>query len=379
MTNSIQEFLKLQIKNSVGWRTKRKLVVFSVDDYGNVRLASREARNGMNRAGLKVYSRFDAYDTLETAADLEMLYEILASVKDQNGNHAVFTPFVVPCNINFEKIKQEGYTRYVYELLPKTYDKLAALDSRAYGQAWNIWRQGISEGLMVPQFHGREHLNIKVFEEKLEKKDTELLTALRHRSYTSITSSGYATISTTAAFEFDNFEENRHFHTVIRDGLNAFEQVFGYRAVHFNPPGGSEHPGIHRALQRGGIRYLDTPLIKREHQGNGKYKRFVNYSGKKNALGQLYIVRNVVFEPTHNRGVDWVAYTMRQIEAAFRWHRPAVISAHRVNFCGHVDPDNRKVGLAALSQLLHAIVTKWPDAEFIAAHALGDLIQEKRS
>ena len=61
------------IKNIRGWKTKRKVIVISVDDYGNVRLDSKKARERMNEAGLKVRSRFDAFDTLETREDLEML------------------------------------------------------------------------------------------------------------------------------------------------------------------------------------------------------------------------------------------------------------------------------------------------------------------
>ena len=88
----------------------------------------------------------------------------------------------------------------------------------------------------------------------------------------------------------------------------------------------------------------------------------------------IYQVRNVVFEPTHNRGIDWVNYSLRQVEIAFRWNRPAIISSHRVNFCGHIDPNNRKKGISALKELLHKIVQKWPDVEFMSANELGDLI-----
>jgi len=39
------------LKNIWGWRTSRKIVVFSVDDYGNVRLDSRQARGGSTGPG----------------------------------------------------------------------------------------------------------------------------------------------------------------------------------------------------------------------------------------------------------------------------------------------------------------------------------------
>jgi hypothetical protein len=90
------------------------------------------------------------------------------------------------------------------------------------------------------------------------------------------------------------------------------------------------------------------------------------------------MVRNVVFEPTDNRNVDWVAYSFKQIEAAFRWHKPAIISSHRVNFCGHIDENNRKIGIKALRELLKRIVTKWPDVEFMSASELGNLITKNK-
>ena len=45
--------IKQNAKNIVGWKTKRKIIVLSVDDYGNVRLASREARKTLDKAGIK--------------------------------------------------------------------------------------------------------------------------------------------------------------------------------------------------------------------------------------------------------------------------------------------------------------------------------------
>ena len=117
-------------------------------------------------------------------------------------------------------------------------------------------------------------------------------------------------------------------------------------------------------------------MIKNEHQGKGKYKKEYNYTGKTNKHGQKILVRNIVFEPTDERGFDWVDYSMKQVEAAFRWRRPAIISSHRVNFCGHIDPENRKEGIGKLKNLLAAITERWPDVEFMAANELGKLIEK---
>lgn len=363
------------IKNIWGWKTSRKIIVISVDDYGNVRLNSAKSMLNMINEGLKISGGFDNLDSLETKNDLRMLYETLTSVKDKNGNHAIFTPFSLPCNINFEKMADNNFESYEYELLPQTFAKLSAENPKNYEGTWGMWKEGIEKKIMMPQFHGREHFNLKVFNEKLAKKDPKLLLSLKNKSNISL-KTGYNTIKYSAAFDFEKIEENRNFEEIIKRGLDCFEKVFGYKSVHFNPPGGREHPVIHQYLKNSGVKYLDTALIKKEHQGNGRYKRIFNYTGKKNHLGMTYLVRNVVFEPTMSRGFNWVDYSLMQIEAAFYWNKPAIISSHRVNFCGHIDSKNRKIGINSLKNLLQKIVHKWPDVEFMSSAELGTLINK---
>ena len=366
----MKQTLLNHIKNIPGWRTDRKLVLFAVDDYGTVRLHSRAAREQLDQAGLPIDSRFDAYDTLETREDLEALYEVLDSVKDRNGKAAVFTPYALPCNIDFEQIREEDYQAYRYEHLPTTYQKLSALQPNAYEGTWERWREGIAKGLMAPQFHGREHLNLKVFEEKLQRRDPDIMTALQNRSYTSIQQKDYPTIGWTAAFSFAQTEELERFPAILQSGLDAFESVFGDRATAFTPPAQQFHPSLYPPLWEHGIQAIDRPLRYRQHLGNGKYKQVWSRMRADASTGKVALVRNVVFEPTEERNIDWVAYTLKQIEAAFRWRKPAIISSHRVNFCGHIDETNRTESLRQLKDLLRRIVRKWPDVEFVSVNTL---------
>lgn len=360
-----------------GPKTKRKIIVFSVDDYGNVRLDSKEARANLDAAGLKIYSRFDNLDTLETKQDLEQLFDVLSSVKDKNGKHAIFTPFALPCNIDFEKMAAEDYREFHYETLPETYRKLATKNPEAYDGAWKLWQEGISKGLMKPQFHGREHLNLTIFNDLLQKRDPQLLAALQNRSFTSIPDEAYPTMQSTAAFDFWGLNENEAFVPILKDGLEKFGQVYGYKSNHFTPPVYSIHHSLYKTLKENGVDYIDLGLVRKEHQGFGNYQTEVNHTGKQTREGLSIIVRNVVFEPTEDRGIDWVAFTMKQIEAAFRWNKPANISSHRVNFCGHIDAKNREKGLSALKNLLQEIVKKWPDVEFMSADQAAKIITKR--
>ena len=377
MFSQLKDSLIGNLKNSWGWKTRRKIVVFSVDDYGNVRVNSKAARANMDAAGMKIYSRFDLLDTLETKADLAALFTVLDSVKDKNGKPAVFTPFALPCNIDFERLVAENYRQYRYELLPETYKKLTNLQPNAYEGTWELWKDGIAKGFLKPQFHGREHINLTIFNEKLKNKDAALRIALENRSFTSIDDEAYPTMFSTAAFDFWNFDENKAYAAVIEEGLEKFAAVYGYRSNYFTPPVFNIHHSLYPILKENGIQYIDLGLVRSEHQGLNVFKKEFNYTGKKTREGLTIVVRNVVFEPTEDRGIDWVAYTMKQIERAFRWNRPAIISSHRVNFCGHMDVNNREKGLTSLKALLDAIVRRWPEVEFMAADELGDLISKR--
>lgn len=378
MIRPILSSLVSNLKNSIGWKTKRKIVVFSVDDYGNVRLNSVESRKNMDLAEMKIYSRFDALDTLETTQDLEQLFEVLSSVKDKNGRYAVFTPFALPCNIDFEKMEADNFQHFYFETLPNTYKKLAVQQPNAYTGTWELWKDGIAKGFLKPQFHGREHLNLTVFNDKLKKRDLQLLTALKNKSYTSISDDDYPTMSSMAELDFWDVKENELFKPLLKEGLQLFEEVFGYASCYFTPPVFNIHHSLFQTLKSNGIQFLDLALLRKEHQGLNAYKKSFNYIGKKTKEGLIIMVRNVVFEPTEERGIDWVAFTMKQINTAFRWNKPAIISSHRVNFCGHIEEQNREKGLSALKKLLEEIVKKWPDVEFMSADELAYYLKNKK-
>lgn len=364
------------IKNLRGLRTQRKIVVFSVDDYGNIRLDSQKAREKMDAAGLKVRTRFDAYDTLETKQDIEQLVDVLTSVKDKNGRSAVFTPFAMSCNIDFESMANNGFSEFVNESVDVSFKKLSQLQPSAYEGAWELMKKAIEERVILPQYHGREHLNLKVFKEKIDNKDFEVITALKNRSYTSISNSGYSSIKVSAAFQFWDPQENQMLQEIVIDGARIFADVYGYAPVHFNAPGGSESESLHETLVGLDVKYIDVGWQKKEHLGFGKYQNKLYHLGKKNNFGQQFMVRNCVFEPTMETGFD-SNFALKQVESAFVMKKPAIISSHRINFCGHIDPRNRDKGLGELKKLLNMIVKKWPDVEFFSAPEAMDILTKR--
>lgn len=360
------------LKNIPGWRSPRKLVLISVDDYGNVRLDSKGAKERLQKKGVTPMGRFDEYDTMATSQDLVQLFETLRSVRDTKGDPAVFTPYSLPCNIDFEATRSEG--RYVPESLKATWSRLESAQPNAYVRVRNLWQEGIDEGIFTSQFHGREHFNAKLFHAYLQEEDPIILNNLEEKSLIGLPPrTDMPHISFTQTYAFEEEEEVEVHKEMLKDGIERFKKVFGYATTAFTPPAQQLHPKIYPFLESRGVKAIDKPFLTRRHYGSGTFKREWNTLGRKKGQNHMTLVRNVVFEPTDGN-IDHVGKAMKQIEAAFSWGKPAHISSHRVNFCGHIDPGNRKKGLGDLKELLQRIVKRWPDVEFVSVPELVEII-----
>lgn len=350
--------IRSYIKNIPGVRSKRKLVVFSVDDYGNVFLDSKKARENLRSLGLPVdQSRFSQYDILENKSDLSYLFDTLSSVQDANGYHPSFTVFAMSANIDFDAIRANNYEKYIYMSLPETFESRPG-----YEGTWNLWQEGIESGYLVPEFHGREHVNIRYLEDALRDKDPFVLANLENRSWAGLSFRGH--VGFTEAFSFNDIAELDLHREIIKDGLELFEKTFGRKARHFNAPGAREHHSLHTTLKASGITMIDADFIKTEHQGNGIFKKLYHPFGGKNWAGLNTVFRNCVFEPSLLERSDWVDSCLKEIEIAFRCGKPANITSHRVNFVGGIEPKIREHGMRELQRLLIQIVNHWPDVEF---------------
>ncbi len=365
----MKQFLANHIKNLGGWKTKRKILCFAVDDYGNVRLHDKNALETLKDKGIILSNRFDKFDALDTKDDFLQLYDVLDSVKDQHQNPAIFTPYALPANINFDKVLQDK-NKYEYELLPETYLKLENED-KVYQGAWQVLQEGIQKKLIKPQFHGREHLNVGLFDDLLSQNDERFMANLKLKSYAGIPqNSKKPTVKFTQAFAlWDEAEITQH-QNIIEEGLKCFEKVYGYKSITFTPPAQQLHPNLFQFIENLGVKAIDKPRQINRHLGQNTFKKEQNKLGVQNHQSHVSVVRNVVFEPTDPRDINWVNFTFKQIQAAFTTHKPAIVSSHRVNYCGHISVQNRTTGLNALKQLLQKVVNAYPDVEFLSVDEL---------
>ncbi|MBK9042495.1 MAG: hypothetical protein IPN97_04630 [Saprospiraceae bacterium] len=154
------------------------------------------------------------------------------------------------------------------------------------------------------------------------------------------------------------------------------KNIFGFRSTTFIAPCYIWSDELNQTLFDHGVKafqgswYQFEPTISSQKM---LAKRF-HYIGQKNKLGQYYLARNVVFEPSEIINEDWIKEVISKLDIAFRNKKPGIIQSHRLNFIGFIDPDNSKNNLEIFSSVLKSIVKKWPDVEFMSSDELVDVI-----
>lgn len=349
--------------NLPGWRSKRKIVVIESDDWGTVRMPSNDTLSELEHYGMKVSNDpFLSFDGLEKAADLTALFETLVLFRDQHGNHPVFTAFCVTANPDFDKIRLADYRKYNYE---KVSDTMVRYDGNE--AALDLWKEGKAKKIFVPEFHGREHLNVKVWLEALQKRNKDALFAFDY---------GVCGISGSdlAAFNPGEQEELIEQEAIIRSGVDLFREILEYDPVCFVPANGRFDCRLDSVLMDCGIRYVYREKLFKD-QRKKILRNTIGYLGKKNEVGLRLMTRNCLFEPTVYRQNDNVNNCLKQISNMFLIGKPAIISSHRVNYVGRISISNRIKGLQLLKELLAQIVKRWPDVEFMTTSELGQSME----
>ena len=361
------------LSNLTGWLTSRKIVVFESDDWGAIRMSSSESYERLKQQGVKPSGpdeeRYLHNDGLASENDLIGLFEVLSSVKDKKNNPAVFTAVSVVANPVFDKIQENGYQDYVYEPFTETLKRYPQ-----HSGSFTLWKEGLLKRVFVPQFHGREHLNVINWLKALKGGNQDTVKAFNQNVYGITPGNPINHVSYQAAFDFVDISELEYQKTVIREGLELFEKIHGYKASFFVPTNGPFNNILEDTTAEMGIKYLGASKVQSEPIGNGQFRKRFHYLGQKNECKQRYLTRNCFFEPSSNLKIDWVDSCLNDISIAFRWRKPAVISSHRVNYIGWLNPANRDKGLLQLETLLTEIIKRWPNVEFLTSEELGKLI-----
>lgn len=374
MISALVSNIKNHIKNIPGWRTDQKIIVFESDDWGSIRMSSKQNLKKLDQAGVQIEKcHYVQNDALASEEDLENLFDVLISHKDNFGRHPIITANAIMANPDFKKIKESGFTDYSFEPFTTTLDRYPN-----HKNSFKLWKKGIDQGLFKPQFHGREHLQVHRWMKQLkeQKSETRLAFDLGVSGLsTSVTSEKRK--SYMAAFDWDDKSSKEFVLKSIDEGLDMFKKKFGFSSISTIAPNYTWHKDVEDQLYRKGVRIIQGSSVQRSPEiGKPSFEKIRHYTGQKNHNRQRYLVRNCKFEPSSDRTIDWVRRCLNDIELAFKWKKPAVVEMHRVNFIGYINKNNRDHNLVLFDELLREIYKRWPDVEFMSSDALGRLIME---
>lgn len=371
MSELIQN-IKNHLTNIPGWRTNRKIVVIESDDWGMLRMASKSAYEKFLKLGYPVdRSVYSRYDALEQNDDLASLMDVLSGVKDNNGNPAKFTINNVVANPDFEQIRSQNFESYFFEPFIETLKKNQNSD-----QVMESYRKGLNEGLFQFQFHGREHVHVNNWLSKLRSGDKMFLDAFEEGMFTLNNKNGcscrFECLDAMATYSNSDFSIIQN---AIKEGTGLFKQIWEFSSSSIIAPCYTWPSKLENDFKLSGIKYVQGSRAQREPSSINESPRIKrHFMGQQNEEGLIYLIRNVNFEQAENPNIDIVASALQEIDTAFFWAKPAIISSHRVNYIGSIVPENRKRNLVLLKKLLNKIIEKHPTVEFMSSDQLGDLI-----
>lgn len=360
------------------WKTKKNLVVIESDDWGSIRMPSKQVAQFLSITNPKIaQDLYCRYDTIANVDDLTAMFEILTQFKDKNGQHPVLTANTIVANPDFEQIKKSKYEEYHYELFHET------IKRQPSGKLiLQLWAQGQASGVFTPQLHGREHVHALAWLAELRAGNQALLTAFEYGTwgvpYRALTMQRRNNLQ--AALDIYGLPSEEQFQmNWLKEGSNIFAQHFGYASATFIPPSYIWHKRILPLLPALGIKAIQGISLQYQPylQGKAGYRKNLRYTGQSAGNGMYYLVRNVFFEPSLQPHKDWVSETLAGIQRAFDNRQPAIIGSHRLNYIGALDEDNRTRNLGMLKNILAQVVKRWPEVEFIGSNHMPELFENE--
>jgi hypothetical protein len=352
--------------NAAGIKLPGRYLIIESDDWGAIRTPSKEALKLFEKRGLGLGNSIYKNDSLASNEDLDQLFNLLQSFKDSKGNALKITANAIMANPNFEKIKAAGFTQFYFEDFRITLQKYPEHD-----KAFLKWKQAIADNIFVPQFHGREHLQYKRWLKVLQSGNEDALFCFNSGA----TYSGKNDYSFMEAYDWDQPEDVNEQKKIVEEGLNMFENVFGFISKSFIAPCYNWDPKLEPMLASKGVQLIQG--IRNQLIPTGifdQYERLPHYFGEVNSAGLKYNIRNCFLEPSQLPGKDWVDSCLAQVQSAFLLKKPAVVCSHRINYIGFINQHNRDRGLKDLQRLIKMVLKKWPDVTFISTDQLNDLL-----
>jgi len=337
---------KYKRKLSFAFRRKinLKIVIIESDDWGMERAKNENCLNQIiEKYGKNNISRWTT-DALETAEDMDILFDLLSNYKNKFDKKPKITANFITHNIDCS-----SHEKLVYKPISSGYnfDESSIFDK---------YKEGIANDFFKPQLHGFSHFNTQLVKNEFYTNE-----------FQENLNSGFAFAKTTikknlSLYRAECFDPifNQNFH----QAAEVFKTVFGFYSQSFIPPNYMFLNKLNPILHQNHIKTLQASSHFVDDKGNQSITPYYKFKDK-----ILYTTRNARLD-THNDYNFLSDNCIKQIEAAFLQQIPAIIDIHRVNFSGKYMPENRLKTIEELDKVLSYLYKKHPETIFISSDEL---------
>jgi hypothetical protein len=144
----------------------------------------------------------------------------------------------------------------------------------------------------------------------------------------------------------------------ISEGKEIFYNAFGYYPHTAIAPHYLWDENTEIALYNEGIRYVQGLPY---HQARFPHNMHYHFLGEKNR-NVVYLIRLINLEFQGGRNPQWdYIHAFEEIATAWKYGLPAIVSTHRLNYVGSIDPNMHSSGIRQLDCLLKNLENDFGD------------------
>lgn len=300
---------------------------------------------------------------LQQAPALDAIRRLLGGHQDQGGRHPVMTLGLVLGIADTVAMRAAGGREYLR----------IALDDDRFAPVLAALRDGVREGVFVPQLHGMEHYwppavlaaartdrRVAVWLANAAPPRSEDLPAPLQSRWVD------AAVLPSLPLSAPEISE------AAAEEASVFRHIFGVTARVAVPPTFVWNDIVERAWAQHGVRCIVTPgtrLEYRDGEGRPRGDGSLILNGGRGQDGVIYLVRDRHFEPAlGHRAEHGLAALARQTACG----RPTLLETHRFNFLG----ESADAALHELDRLLGEACAAYPALRFLSTQEIAEAMAQ---
>jgi hypothetical protein len=340
-----------------GFFFNRPLVLIQSDDWGRVGVRDLEAVDSLRAEGIDLGAKAYDFYSLESAADVDAIREMLSKHRDRTGRAACLEMNFIVANLDFDQVARDQYRRIhlrpLADGLPGRWKRPGLFDA---------YRHGVEDGVFFPALHGVTHFNraavLRALAREGERRDILCLLWGMETPYIywRMPWVGYEYCDPDIRGGFLPPNEQT---ALVREAVSLFSRLFSRMPVSACAPGYRANHHTLSAWKACGIRVAQN--------GPGQM-RPPHFEGE-----LLHLLRTFDFEPAVDASFG-LATCLAKAEEAVASGLPVVISIHSINFHSMLK-DFRSATLRLLDEFLTLLEKRHPDLLYLNGSDLYEIVQ----